>query len=68
MDLKQNNCATLKKWFCPVYGHEIDESLCWEISNIGNNSLKLSEKETPPCGWDDAHRMCDKCPHDSDWN
>ena len=47
---------------CPLFGKEIADGLCWDISNIGNDSLKLPANEVPPCGWAEAHKVCAKCP------
>lgn len=52
---------------CPMFSHEIDCGLCWEISNIGDDSLKLRDEEKPKCGWEEAHKICDKCPEYSKW-
>ena len=57
-DIKQNN----EKEYCRIFNQEIDPGLCWEISNIGNDSLQLPQNLMPPCGWDEAHKICDKCP------
>ena len=48
---------------CPVFGRKIDDGLCFEVANIGNDSLMLSPEETPACGWDEAHKICSKCPY-----
>ena len=47
--------------FCPIFNHEIADGLCWDISNIGSDSLMLPPEKTPPCGWDEAHEICLKC-------
>ena len=47
---------------CPIFHRQIAEGLCWDISNIGNDSLNLPPECIPPCGWDAAHRICDECP------
>ena len=47
--------------FCPIFNHKIADGLCWDISNIGNDSLMLPEK-TPPCSCEKAHQICLKCP------
>lgn len=54
--------------FCPIFNHEIADGLCWDISNIGNDSLMLPPEKTPPCGWDEAYKSCLKCPHYADWD
>jgi hypothetical protein len=54
--------------FCPIFNHEIADGLCWDISNIGNDSLMLPPEKTPPCGWDEAHEICLKCQHYADWD
>lgn len=51
-----------EKEYCRIFDREIDSGLCWEISNIGNDSLNLPSSLVPPCGWDEAHKICDKCP------
>lgn len=48
--------------FCPIFNHKIADGLCWDISNIGNDSLMLPPEETPPCSWEKAHQICLKCP------
>lgn len=50
-------------WYCPIFDKEIDEGLCWDISNIGNDSLCLSADERPPCGWEEAYKICKACQH-----
>lgn len=47
---------------CPLFGRDIAQGLCWDISNIGDDSLMLPPEKTPPCGWDAAHKVCMKCP------
>lgn len=48
--------------FCPIFNHKIAGGLCWDISNIGNDSLMLPPEKIPPCGWEAAHKICDQCP------
>ena len=50
--------------YCPIFGKEICEGLCWELANlnIGDGKMQLSADEIPPCGWKEARKMCDKCP------
>ena len=48
--------------FCKIFNREIDYGLCWDIANVGDDSLMLRNEEIPPCGWDQAHKICDKCP------
>ena len=48
--------------FCPIFGRKIADGLCWDISNIGNDSLMLPLEKIPPCGWEKAHQICDECP------
>jgi len=55
-------------WHCPIYGCDINEWLCWEVSNVGNDSLHLKDDESPPCGWDEANKICAKCKHYEGWN
>lgn len=47
---------------CPLFNKKISEGLCWDISNVGNDSLKLSPEDMPPCSWDAAYEVCKKCP------
>lgn len=47
--------------FCPIFNHEIADGLCWDISNVGDDSLMLPPEKTPPCGWDKAHKICLGC-------
>lgn len=47
--------------FCPIVDHGIADGLCWEIANIGNDSLNLPPEKTPPCGWDEARQRCLNC-------
>ena len=47
--------------FCPIFNHKIADGLCWDIANIGDDSLELSPEKTPPCGWEEAHKICLKC-------
>ena len=47
--------------FCPIFNHKIADGLCWDISNIGNDSLMLPPEKTPPCGWEKAHKICLSC-------
>lgn len=54
--------------FCPIFNHEIADGLCWDISNIGNDSLMLPPEKTPPCSWDEAHKSCLQCQHYADWD
>lgn len=62
MALDENGKAIDRQVFCPIFDREIPDGLCWEIANIGNDSLKLPPDETPPCGWDEARRYCNSCP------
>ena len=50
------------KVYCKLFNKKIDEGLCWDISNIGNDSLMLPPDEIPPCGWDASYEVCKKCP------
>lgn len=50
------------KVYCKLFQKKIDEGLCWDISNVGNDSLMLSHEDMPPCGWDAAYEVCKKCP------
>ena len=68
MEFHISNTIKLEKWFCPIYNREIDSGLCFEISNIGNDSLCLKGNDKPPCGWDKAHEACFKCQHYADWD
>lgn len=56
-----------RRYLCPIFNREISEWLCWEISNIGDDSLKLPPHEVPPCGWDEAYRICQGRPHYAEW-
>lgn len=47
---------------CPLFKKDIAYGLCWDIANVGNDSLMLPPDKIPPCGWDAAHQICDKCP------
>ncbi|WOC33244.1 hypothetical protein [Caproicibacterium argilliputei] len=47
--------------FCPIWNKKISAGLCFDISNIGNDSLNLPQKLRPPCGWRTAHEICDTC-------
>lgn len=49
--------------FCPIFNRKIAEGLCFDISNIGNDSLCLSKDQTPSCGWQQAHEICNNCKH-----
>ena len=55
--------SVIEFWYCPIFDKEIDEGLCWDISNIGNDSLCLSADERPPCGWEEAYKICKACQH-----
>lgn len=48
--------------FCPIFNHMIADGLCWDIANVGNDSLMLPPEKVPPCGWDEAYKICEKCP------
>ncbi len=52
--------------YCPIYGRDIPEGLCWDVANIGDNSLMLPANEKPLCGWDEAYRICKTCPEYDD--
>lgn len=62
MDLSNITIVPTRMHECPIFGKEIANGLCWEISNIGDDTLPLPPDEIPPCGWDEAHKICDKCP------
>lgn len=62
MALDGNGKAMDRLAFCPIFNREIPDGLCWEIANIGNDSLRLPPDETPPCGWDEARGHCNRCP------
>lgn len=66
MESKIIDGTVLPEWQCPIFGKVIDAGLCWEISNIGDDSLQLAENETPPCGWTAAHAVCAQCPRYQD--
>ena len=68
MALQQGKSISLECWYCPIFHRDIDQGLCWEISNIGNDSLGLHDDEYPSCGWDKAHEICQKCQHYADWD
>lgn len=55
---------------CPVFGKKIHEGLCWDLSNLnlGKGTEQLSPGEIPPCGWQEARKICDLCPHYSEWD
>ena len=63
-----DNTAERESWFCPIYNRRIDYGLCWEVSNIGDDSLCLKGAEKPPCSWDKAHKTCNQCQHYADWD
>ena len=50
------------KVYCKLFNEKIDEGLCWDISNVGNDSLMLPPDIVPSCGWDAAYEVCKKCP------
>lgn len=62
MDYKLSNSVADTMIYCPLFEKEIAEGLCYEISNIGNDSLNLPKELTPPCGWKEANKICNKCP------
>ena len=47
---------------CPIFRHNIADGVFGDIANIGNDSLMLPSEKTPPCGWDEAHKICNECP------
>lgn len=48
--------------YCPIFKKKIPDGLCWEIANIGNDSIVVHPEERPPCGWEAASEICDSCP------
>lgn len=68
MVFRISNDAKLEEWFCPVYNRNIDCGLCFEASNIGNDSLCLQGNDKSPCSWDEARKTCLKCQHYADWD
>ena len=62
MALDENGKAVDRPVFCPIFRKEIPDGQCWEIANVGNDSLSLPPDEVPPCGWDEAYRICQDCP------
>lgn len=62
MDLSDVTRVSDTMVYCPIFGKEIALGLCFDISNIGNDSLNLPPELVPPCGWDEAYRICKKCP------
>lgn len=61
MDFITNPRNEDEQVFCPIWNKKISAGLCFDISNIGNDSLNLPSKLRPPCGWQKAHDICDKC-------
>ena len=68
MEFRTSETAKLEKWFCPVYNHKIDSGLCFEVSNIGDDTLCLKGNDKPPCNWAEAHKICLDCPRYVDWD
>lgn len=68
MEIRIDNSTQLEEWFCPVYKRKIDAGLCFDVSNIGDDSLCLTGNEKPPCSWTESHKICDSCRHYTDWN
>jgi hypothetical protein len=42
--------------------------LCFEVSNIGDDTLCLKGDDKPPCNWAEAHKTCLNCPRYADWD
>lgn len=61
MEFRINDDVKLEEWFCPIYNRKIDCGLCFDVSNIGNDSLCLTGDDKPPCSWDNAHKICLDC-------
>lgn len=67
MDSKISGDVFFREWQCPIYGRKIDESLFYEIANIGCD-LPLSPADKPPCGNEAAHAYCKSCPCYAEWD
>ena len=39
MVFRTNDTAKPEEWFCPIYNRKIDCGLCFEVSNIGDDTL-----------------------------
>ena len=61
MEFHISTDVKLEEWFCPIYNRKIDRGLCFDVSNIGNDSLCLTGDDKPPCSWDKAHKICLGC-------
>lgn len=56
MESTKNNVS------CPIFDKEIPSGLCWEICNIGNDSVILPSELKLPYSWKEANKTCNKCP------
>ena len=45
-------------WYCPIFDKDLDEELCWGITNIDNDYLYLSDNERPLCDGEEAYKIC----------
>lgn len=68
MVFRTNDTAKSEEWFCPIYNSKIDCGLCFEVSNIGDDTLCLKGDDKPPCNWAEAHKTCLNCPRYADWD
>ncbi len=67
MDFEISEDEVFREWDCPIYGRKIDETLCYEIVNIGCD-LSFPATDKPPCSSAEAHEHCKNCPHYSEWD
>ena len=68
MVFRTNDTAKPEEWFCPIYNRKIDCGLCFEVSNIGDDTLCLMGDDKQPCNWAEAHKTCLNCPRNADWD
>ena len=68
MVFRTNDTAKPEEWFCPIYNRKIDCGLCFEVSNIGDDTLYLKGDDKPPCNWAEAHKTCLNCPRYAVWD
>ena len=47
MVFRTNDTAKSEEWFCPIYNSKIDCGLCFEVSNIGDDTLCLKGDDKP---------------------
>lgn len=68
MVFRTSDTAKPEEWFCPIYNRKIDCGLCFEVSNIGDDTLCPKGDDKPPCNWAEAHKACLNCPRYADWD